>query len=160
MNFNASEVLQMAEQIERNGASFYRRAAEFVEGEDARKMLLELADMEDDHEHTFQDMAGEIDFEAASLDPDGQAAAHMEMIADGHVFDVKTDPAELLTGKESFEEILRLAIGHEKDSIVFYEGVKSMVPAKPGKERVDSVIKEELKHIALLSRQLKQLRDA
>ena len=159
MNYNASEVLHMAEQIERNGARYYRHAAEFIEDAASKKMLLGLASMEDDHEQTFEGMRDELAAaNVEDMDPHGEAAAYMQMIADGQVFDVKSDPADLLTGKETLEQVLKLAISHEKDSIVFYEGVKSMVPMSLGKERVDAIIREEMKHIAILSRELKVLK--
>jgi len=51
--FNADEIFEMAEQIERNGAKFYRRAAEQVTSPDGSELLLNLAVMEDVHEKTF-----------------------------------------------------------------------------------------------------------
>ena len=58
MPFNADEVFEMAEQIERNGARFYRTAAEkFPE---VNPLLLELAAMEDKHEKTFAAMRSEL----------------------------------------------------------------------------------------------------
>ena len=46
--FNAEEVLEIACQIERNGAGYYRQAAERVSDPAARQMLLDLAAMERD----------------------------------------------------------------------------------------------------------------
>ena len=44
--FNADEILQMVERIERNGARFYRRAAEACQADEASKAtFLELAEM-------------------------------------------------------------------------------------------------------------------
>ena len=42
-DFNPDEVLQMAEQIERNGARFYREAAELVEDAEANELLSKSA---------------------------------------------------------------------------------------------------------------------
>ena len=51
--FNADEALAMAEQIERNGAKFYARAAEIVEAEAVKKLLGDLAEWEEGHEKLF-----------------------------------------------------------------------------------------------------------
>ena len=51
--FNHDEILEIAEQIERNGARFYRRAAECIEQPKAHHLLLTLAGMEDEHEQAF-----------------------------------------------------------------------------------------------------------
>ena len=82
----------------------------------------------------------------------------MRAWADGHVFDVRSNPADKLTGKEKVENILQIAIGLEKDSIVFYLGMKDGIPERLGRSKVDEIIKEEMRHMASLSRELETLR--
>ena len=52
------------------------------------------------------------------------------------------------------EEILKAAITAEKDSIVFYLGMKKAVPERLGSDKVDEIIEEEMRHITMLSEQL------
>jgi rubrerythrin len=59
-DFNADEVFEMAEQLERNGAKFYRDAAEGDVDQSNKQMLLDLSAMEEDHEKTFQSMRAEL----------------------------------------------------------------------------------------------------
>jgi len=87
-------------------------------------------------------------------DPYGEAILYVRGMVDGHVFDVRKDPSERLTGEETMEDILKTAIGLEKDSIVFYLGMKEMVPERLSKQRIDDIIKEEMGHIALLSKEM------
>ena len=54
----------------------------------------------------------------------------------------------------SMEGILKAAIEAEKDSIVFYLGMKEAVPPELGHERLDGIIKEEMGHIRMLSNRL------
>jgi rubrerythrin len=56
--------------------------------------------------------------------------------------------------KETAEDILKLAIEVEKDSIVFYIGLKIFVPAKAGKDKVEEIIEEEMGHIVVLNQKL------
>ena len=56
------------------------------------------------------------------------------------------------------KEILKAAIMAEKDSIVFYLGMKEMVPEGLGKAKIDIIIKEEMGHIKLLSGRLLALK--
>lgn len=154
--FNADEIFQMAEQIERNGALFYRRAAAGAT-EAAGKLLLQLAIQEEEHEKAFVRMHASLtdpERKAPVFDRDEQASAYLRAWANGHVFDVRIDPAQKLTGKETIEDILKMALGLEKDSIVFYLGMKEAVPEKSGRSGVDKIIKEEMAHMASLSRQL------
>ncbi|MHC5076741.1 MAG: ferritin family protein, partial [Planctomycetota bacterium] len=56
ITFNADEIFEMAIEIEQNGAKFYREAAQNAAEEDTKKMLLEMAAMEDGHIKTFEAM--------------------------------------------------------------------------------------------------------
>ena len=154
-NFNADEIFEMAEQIERNGASFYRNAAESIDDPNEKKLLLDLAAMEDEHEKTFADLrAGLSDQEktATVFDPEGETALYLRALADARVFFEKKIDAT------SMEEILKEAILAEKDSIVFYLGMKEMVGETFGQTKIDAIIKEEMAHIKLLSGKLVALK--
>ena len=157
IRYNADEVFEMAEQIERNGAKFYRRAAELAPEEAARSLMGELADMEDSHERTFSGLRGELSAEERKeivFDPDNELNLYLRAMADKHVFDVSVDPSERLTGGEKVEELLQMAIGMEKDSIVFYLGMKQVVPERFGRARLDDIIREEFGHIGTLAAKL------
>ena len=155
--FNADEIFEMAEQIERKAASFYRRAAQVTDDRGLRERLLGLAAMENEHEKVFAGMRSGLSQEEkkpAVADPWGEAVLYLRGIADGYVLAARANPAGWLTGKETKQDILRAAIGYEKDSIVFYLGMKEAVPQGRGKERIDAIIKEEMGHIAALSGEL------
>jgi rubrerythrin len=158
MPFNADEVYEMAEQIERNGGKFYRAAAKkFPE---VSKLMLDLAAMEDEHLKTFSNMRAELsgtEVEEPVFDPDGQAQMYLRVMADGHVFDVKADPVEKLANKDTPEDVLKMAIGLERDSIAFYVGLKEAVSSKAGKDKVEDIIKEEMGHIVTLNQKLQDL---
>lgn len=151
-DFNADDVFEMAEQIERNGSKFYRSAAErdFLKAEE-KEMLLELARMEDQHEKWFQALRVQLsgDEKAPTVfDPNGEAALYLRALADTRVF------FEKAIDTASLEAILKNAIEAEKDSIIFYLGMKASVPQSMGKDRLDEIIKEEMGHIRLLSQKL------
>jgi rubrerythrin len=159
MPFNADEVFEMAEQIEKNGARFYRAAAKKIP--EVSQVFSDLAAMEDEHEKTFAAMRSELsgtEVVPSVFDPDGQAQMYLRVMADEHVVNVKTDPVEQLAGKETPEEVLKMAIGLEKDSIAFYVGLKESVSPRAGKDKVEAIIKEEMGHIATLSQKLEALK--
>jgi len=150
-DFNADEIFEIAEQIERNGAKFYRASAENIIDANKKKLLIDLAEMEDEHENTFKKMREELTSDEKvimTFDPDGEAEKYLRALADTRVFyDKKIDT-------NSLEKILKTAITAEKDSIVFYLGMKEVVPANLGKQKLDKIIKEEMNHISLLSKEL------
>lgn len=150
-DFNAKDVFEMAKQIERNGVRFYQSAAENVDKESEKKLLLELAKMEEAHEQTFSDMEAELSAAESgetTFDPDDQAALYLKALADTKVFFEKD------IDLSSMKEILKSAIAAEKDSIVFYLGMKKLVPGKLGSRRIDDIISEEMSHIQILGKEL------
>ena len=159
LDFNADEILQMAQQIEKNGFQFYQQAARSLRNP-GRQLLLRLAAMEETHEKIFARMRADLteaEKKKKIFDPEDQTTLYLRAWADIHVFNVRDDPAKKLTGKEKVEDILRMAIGLEKDSIVFYLGMKEMVPERLGRSKVDGIIKEEMRHVGDLSRELETL---
>lgn len=161
LKFSAGEVLEMAIDIERNGARFYRKAAQGFADEPSREMLLSLAAMEDDHLATFTDMRNRLgarEQEGPVFDPLGESEMYLKTMANTHVFDTRKDPSENLTGGETLREILKTAIRLEKDSIIFYLGLKSAIGPNMGKERLDDIIEEEFRHIALISDRMTELK--
>ena len=154
-DFNADDMFEIAEQLERNGAQFYRQAAQAVTDERGRRFLMELAEMEDDHEKTFARMRSELSGKEKTptvFDPNDEAAMYLRALADTRVFyDKQIDTS-------SMEAILKDAITAEKDSIVFYLGMREAIPGDLGRERLDAIIKEEMGHIRLLSKELVALK--
>ncbi len=161
ISFNADEIFEVAEQIERNGAKFYRRAANIFSDSAINNKLLNLAVMEEQHEKTFAAMRSEFFSgkpEKMVFDPDGQAALYLQAVADGKIFDIKAEPSKVLPEGISVEEVLNIAIGVEKESVVFYTSMKELVKENLGKNRIDTIIKEEIGHITDLRTQLESLK--
>jgi rubrerythrin len=153
--FNADEILKIAEQLEINGANFYRSAAQNINNADKQKLLIHLAEMEDEHLQTFKKMHDELSISEKVLttfDPDNQSANYLKALADTRVFYEKS------IDSTDMKEIFKMAITAEKDSIVFYLGMKEIVPAHLGKNKLDAIIKEEMDHISLLSKELLELK--
>lgn len=75
----------------------------------------------------------------------------------GKVFDPKLDPTARFKQVRSVSDVIRIAIDVEKDSIIFYLGLKEMIPQGLGKDKIDLIVREEMSHVALLSDMLEKL---
>jgi len=164
-DFSADEIFEMAEQIERNGSRFYRKMAENISDKSIRELLLDFASMEDGHERVFASMRADLsdkEREPRVFDPEDEAALYLRALADLRVFNEKAEDGfvlpEDLSEIEKGIKVFREAIKQEKDSIVFYLGMKGLVSENLGREKIDSIIKEEMKHIRLLSNKLTSLK--
>lgn len=159
--FNADEVFEMAIRIEENGAAFYRKAAGFQSDAQTKEFLEGLAVMEDGHKETFTEMRATLaDKEKGGtvFDPQEELSLYLASMADTMGGEGKPSAAEALTGSETLEDIVNTALGLEKDSILFYVGLKNAVPPKYGQEKIEEIIKEEQGHVAQLTNILNKLR--
>ncbi|MCK5835792.1 MAG: ferritin family protein [Desulfobacula sp.] len=149
--FNANDIFEMAKQIEINGVTFYTESANRVDEENHKQFLLGLADMEKNHEQIFADMQKDLTAEitmAETFDPEDENVLYLKALADTRVFFEKKQPETSMKG------ILASAIAAEKDSIVFYLGMKELVSEKMGNSKIDDIIKEEMSHIKMLAAKL------
>jgi rubrerythrin len=154
-DFNADEVFEMAEEIERNGARFYREAAAKAANREIKEMFLSMASMEDGHLRTFHEMRKSLTEQEkgeTAYDPYDEASLYLQALADSKGFEGMKSPTQKLTGKESVPELLEIAIGAEKNSVLYYVGLKDLVPAEAGRDKIEAIIREEVRHIADLRR--------
>jgi len=156
--FNAIEVFEIAEQIERNGVAFYRRAAELFEDSDVAGIFTKLADWEVKHEAVFAEMRKQLVDEPAELltfDPE-DAPLDAKAMAGLAAFGISQDPAAELSGSETRADVLKMALQKEKDTIVYYTGLKEFVPIAVAIKKIGEIITEELRHIRIIKQSLDQ----
>lgn len=160
VSYNLGEVFEIAEQIERNGAAFYKKAAGFSRSAEMRDLLLSLAEQEDEHERTFAAMRKKLvpaGSDIASYDKDQTVALYLQALASQYVFDMKQTAANPLTGRETTADILRLAICQEKSSIVLYLGISDAMGSAEDRGKVDHITSEERKHLTDLVLELQKI---
>ena len=158
--FNAEEVLKMAEQIEKNGQEFYRKASEIVDDFEVSRLLADLAEWEKGHETLFASMRSELSQDEkrqTAIDPYCEAALYLKAMADNHVFKQQVESLPAPEGDKGTGKIIDLAIRFEKDSLLFFLGLERLVSPRLGKDRIYDIIDEEIGHIAYLEKQRTRL---
>jgi rubrerythrin len=159
--FSVDEILEIAEQLERNGAAFYRLAVKEMAEPHIRTLLSNLATWEDEHGKIFARMRVPLRGEmrrVKDLDPKDKSFLQVLAMVDSNVFDLHTDPAQLLNGQESIEDILQVAVRREKDSVIFYLSMKNLLVNTADQKIIGEIIEEELDHITFLNKELTTLR--
>jgi rubrerythrin len=154
LGFNLDEVLEMAIRIEENGGAFYRKAAALQSDAENRRFFEKLAAMEDGHKATFTEMRNTLPDTAEGgkvFDPEDELSLYLSAMADTQGGEGNPSAADSLTGNETLEEVLTTAIGLEKESVLFYVGLKDMVAEKYGRDKIDDIIREEQSHVAQLT---------
>lgn len=157
--FTAEEIFEMAEEIERNGAAFYREAAAISSDNDTKQLLSDMAVAEEGHLKIFQHMREGLaaQEDTAKIDSERRSSMYLQTMADARGWEGRLSPTQELTGNETAGDIIEIALNSEKESVVFYFGLKDLVSTSAGKEKVENIIIEELGHISALLKKLKSL---
>ena len=156
ITFSGSELINIAIGIERRGIAFYDIMAKSTENATTRDVFRYLADMERMHIQIFQGMLGEADKYQIPETYAGEYAAYLQALVDSAVFTDDAITSEMATRTSSDIEAMELAIGAEKDSILFYYEMKEIMP-QPAQLTVSRIITEEKSHLRQLSELKKKL---
>lgn len=156
LTYSAFEVFEIAEQVERNGAKFYRAAAAIACDTQVCKVLLDLAEWEIRHEKIFARMkcAREEPGRGSGTAESGEIRPNTKAMAGLAVFSIKTCPSWQLRSENTETDVLKAARKNERDTVAFYNGLKSFVSAGAEQEKIDDIIREEMRHITILERLL------
>ena len=145
---DAVEVLKIAEKVERDGAAFYQRAAHLFDESAVKTAFLELADWELGHEKLFAQMReqlGQAGYEVRST-----KSCEYKALAGLNVFAMNSDPAGRLHANLTKEQVIKKAICNERDTIIYYEGLKNFVSGSTARNKIDEIIRQEHRHIDIL----------
>jgi len=154
----AYEVLEIAENMERNAAKFYRKAAGLCDDPRTGKLFSELAQWEQRHIEVLADMKehwSERTWELGCFAAD-RIDASPPPVSASSVFSAQADPSKELTGSESRADTLRMAIQKEKDTIAYYTALKEFILGEKDLEVIEGVIREEDRHVRILAQSLEQ----
>jgi rubrerythrin len=145
--FSIREIIDMAIQLEKNAETFYRKALARVSTPILEPVLVCLADEERDHAQWFERLKRALEEARASGEKgelDGEVLR--SLVGDQKFSLAEVDLAEI----ESVEELIELAIEHEKDTILFYQMLQSFIDDPETNKELDEVIAQEEQHIKLL----------
>jgi len=149
ISFSGSELINIAIEIERRGIAFYDVMTRSSGNAATRNIFQYLVDMERRHIQIFQGMLTEADKNQGSRAHSAEYAAYLQALLDSAVFTNDMVTSELAVNAESDIKAMELAMGAEKDSILFYYGMKDIVP-KRVQLTVDKIINEEKSHLRQL----------
>jgi rubrerythrin len=156
ITFSGSELINIAIGIERRGIAFYDVMTKSTDNAAARDVFQYLANMEREHIQIFQGMLAEADKYQIPETYTGEYASYLQALVDSAVFSDDMATSEMATQADSDIEALELAIGAEKDSILFYYEMKEIMPQR-AQATVNKIITEEKSHLRQLSGLKKKL---
>ena len=157
ISFSTIELIDTAIGIERNGIAFYDIMIKSTENAATRNVFQYLANMEREHLRIFQGILAEADkYRVPEKTYSEEYAAYLQALVDSVVFTDDMVTSEMVTQADSDKKALELAIGAEKDSILFYYEMKEILPQR-AQVTVNKIITEEKTHLRQLSELRKKL---
>ncbi len=154
--FAGSEIVELGIQIEKNGRDFYNNLIKKSKDSKAVQVFKYLAGEEERHIAVFKKLLESIErYQPAEAYP-GEYFAYMNALASEYVFTEKDKGAEIAKKTTTDIEAVDMGIGFKKDSIIFYEGMKKVVPEYDRKV-VDELIAQEQNHLRQLTELKKKL---
>lgn len=145
--FQLNEIIKFAIEKENESAELYQHLLNHTTAPEIKSILERLIQDEHRHKAFYTEMMrmSEIHSPSKPLKDNEEYDAYMkDMIA-------STRKAPLLTEADfsDVKLIIDYAIDREKDSVMFYSGLRNYVP-DASKETVSKIISEEVKHVAIL----------
>ncbi len=161
-SFSLHELLDLARTMELNGVDFYTRSAALYAKKPEAELFLRLAKMEEDHEKTFArlqaalpataEAAGGADdlFEASGL--------FLQALIDSENLEGSGFSRYVFTGTETPAQVVLMGVDLEKQTILYYMGLREMFAVPEELSVLEKIIHEEKDHLAVLIQEYRRLK--
>jgi rubrerythrin len=157
--FAPGELINIAIGIERSGITFFDIMARTTDAEMARDIFEEFVRMEREHLNIFQNMLVEIGNDQPPETLTSEYSSYLQALIDDAVFTNDAVMSEAVTQADSDIKALEVGISAEKDSILFYQALKDVLPRRTIPV-IDRIISEEKSHLQQLTAIKKKLATA
>lgn len=161
LKFSDLEGLRIACEMERRGNEFYRHTAKISKSDEAKALLIRLADDEVEHEREFAMLAETMLKNCASEEEEQfyneEVSAYLSAIAAEVVFSSGLMSLVPDNGFDSPRAILLNAIQSEKDAILFYTEMAHEARSEQARQVFKEIVDQEKGHLVRLQNQLDEL---
>ena len=145
--FTSKDVLDLAVQIEKNGEKIYRGAFLEVTDPQIKSLLQRLADDEARHVDWFAEFEEHTKGTVGDPKLEEMGRSILLGILGDQSFSLKeTDFSRL----ERIKDLFKVAIEFEKDTVIFYQMIQTMIEDDETAADLNKIIEEEKRHIELL----------
>lgn len=162
ITFNADEVFEMGMDIEKNGESYYRKAAELTDDPEVRAIFERLMRAETEHYRTFRELREKlpaVDTAPLVSDPEDQEHLYLDALVKSRLFGSEREAEEVAARTGGPLEALQGALTFEKDTILFFTEMQQRTREDLGRAEIGMLIAEERAHVIWISSMIKRLRE-
>jgi rubrerythrin len=150
----AADALELAMGIEKNGEAFYQGVAQKMQVAEVQSLFEDLAHQETKHYDAFKQLSrafqGKLLLGAAEWDEYQQ---YLQATVDSALFESPERALAAAGEAKDEKEAVRMAIGFEKETLLFFYNLRDLVPQNDQKT-IDHIIAEERSHVRRLAKML------
>lgn len=148
--FSIHEVIEQAIRTEQLGYEFYTQTAKKFEDDNSLNTLfLNLAEKERHHEEVFTRLKDKVDDQ--DFNEWEEVSNYFRAVVESEFFLGKNKSLPSLDHITSVKEAVRFAISFEKETLLYFVGIKSEVHESDS-QIVEEIIEEEKSHIIWLTK--------
>ncbi len=148
--FTAAEALKMAMEIEKNGEVFYSAVVARATDASVKALFEDLAAQERGHYLAFKKMAENVSESPQPLTEYDEYQVYLRAALDSALFAGPDRALAMANQAQDRLAVLRMAIGFEKDTLLFFYDLREMAGAAEHKT-VSGIIQEEKQHVRRLA---------
>ena len=153
--YSAVEVIEMAIKTEESGKIFYDEVAKKTNNKDLKQLFEFLAGEEVKHKQIFSDLYQTIKDSPQSIPYNWEEMGlYLKAITESKFFLGEGKAINLVKEAKTPEQSLDFALGFERDTMLFYTEIMSIV-AEKNRELVSKIVVQEKSHI----RQLQEMKE-
>ena len=151
--FSLKDIIDIAVQIEQNGEKTYRHAAEKIQNPSLSALLQWLADEEVKHMEWFETLIDTVHGTGDFPEQEKMGRALLKNAVGDQSFTLEDAD---FSSMETIEDLLKLAIEFEKDTVLFYGMLQPLIQDQQTLEQLHAVIQEEENHVRHLKKVLSE----
>ncbi len=149
--FNVAELLNIAIRDEETGIAFYDTLAEVSKNPELKEHIKAISRQEAKHAERFRAMLQETGEFKPQERYEGEYESYLQAILESRAFPSPEQAAQEAKKAASDADALAIAMRLEKDTLIFLNEIKGLLPRSHG-EYVTAVIKEEREHLVEITR--------
>ncbi len=153
---SGEEVFGLAKEIEKSGHAFYKTVAESFESPELSELFEFLADEEIAHFRFFDRLAAQAPPLAVDADEWEETRAYIKATTDGRFFSGEEKAIRLARDASDPAHALDIAIGFEKDTLLYFHEILGVTPAE-SRAAAREIVEEEKRHVRMLSEKKRAL---
>ena len=149
--YRATDIIEMALEIEKSGEVFYRAVAQKVQSPEIKALFEDLAEQEALHYEAFKKLE-KINWDQSLMSADqwSQYLMYLQATIQSAFFEGRDKALSLADQVTDGNEALQMAMGFEKETLLFFYDLLDMVN-DADKKIIKRIIKEEKAHLRRLA---------